>query len=283
MRNPFEATLEDAPDFWILPQGEIPHADTIRFLRIIGGSGEVTNKELLALAYYLNGSRDARHSWPGEKLTHILAEMFGEHTPSNAERDDIHSDIEAIERECSRVAGPPSHEEDAISLKAIRIEDFPLPQIDRKIRIGCSDSGATFEVDLHHQRCNCPTWPTHRLNLKLCDVRRACRHMVEAYHQLIKSDEIPSVQPIFKEIIADRARRGRSIDVHSRWLVLKIRMRPHVICYGLRGWSYAYTLDGDGFNRFAFHNEEKRWSFAQLPKSAKTIEAYLNTGCHGTL
>lgn len=287
MRDPFDVPFDSpfnaSASTWRIPEGVTPHEDTIRVLRAIGGAGEVTSKELLALAYYLNEHRDARHSWPGESLTTILAAMFEGHTPSRTDRDAVHTDIEAIERECYRVAITEEDEETAIPMSSIRMEDFQLPPASQTVEIKCPDSETRFQVDLHHQTCNCPTWPNHRSRLKLNDPRRACSCMVEAYHQLIQNDELPGIQPIFKDIMADRAHRGRSIDVHSKWKLVKIRMRPHVVSYGSKVWSYVYAPDGAGFTRFAFNNEEKRWSFGQCPRSAKTIEAFLKEAQAGRL
>jgi hypothetical protein len=283
MSDPFDSPFEEPATVWKLPDGETPHEDTIRALRAIGGAGEVTAKELVALAYYLNDHRDARHSWPGESLIRILAEMFDGHMPNKADRDKVHADIDAIEQECSRVQGNGEDGEAALPITAIRIEDFTLPEINRKVTIDCSDSGAKFEADLHHRHCSCPAWPNHRSKLKLDDVRRCCVHMVEAYHQLIKEDEIPGAQPIFKDLIADRAHRGRSMDIHAKWKLLKIKMRPHVVIYGSKDWSYAYAPDGNGFTRFGFHNGEKRWSFGQRPQSAKTIERFLEEAISGRI
>ena len=72
MDNPFENPFEDLDTKWRLPEGETPHVETIRLLRTLGGSNEITNKELTQLAYFLNEHRDARHAWPGERLFHLL-------------------------------------------------------------------------------------------------------------------------------------------------------------------------------------------------------------------
>jgi len=282
--TPLESLFEDSESAWRIPENTIPHHDTVRALRAIGGNGEVTSKELLALAYYLNEHRDARHNWPGERLLHILVGMFDGHVPSRGDRERIHSDLAAIERECGRVAVVEEPREAALPMSAIRVEDFTLPPADQTVEIECADSGTTFQADLRHQSCNCPAWPNHRSRLKPNDPRRCCAHMVEAYHRLARNDELPDVHPIFKDLVADRAHRGRSLDVHARWKLVKIRMRPHILIYGNnKEWSYAYAPDGTGYTRFAFHNTEKRWSFGQQPQSAATLEAFLEEALAGRI
>lgn len=281
--SPFGSPFENASEAWRIPDGERPHDETIGCLRAIGGLGEVTNKELLALGYYLNEHRDARHSWPGERLVKVLAEMYSGHLPSKTDRDEIHTDLEFIERECARVAPPGEDIDDPLPLSSIKIEDVPLPMLNRTVTVECADSRTTFEADLHRQSCDCPTWPHARGKLKLNDIRRCCAHLVSAYHQMIENGELEGVQPVLKELMADRDRRGRSLDPHSRWKLLKIRMRPHIAIYGNGEWSYVYAPDAGGFSRFAYHNEQKRWSFGQPPKSAKTVELFFAEAVSGRI
>lgn len=279
--SPFGSPFEDPADAWRLPDGEEPHLETLTCLRAIGGSGEVTNKELLALGYFLNEHRDARHSWPGEKLVGILAEMFSGHAPTKSDRDEIHADLELIERECSRGSSSTTAVDDPLPLSSIKIEDVPLPMGDRTVTIECDDSRTTFEADLHHQSCNCPTWSHARGKLKLNDIRRCCAHLVSAYHQVMDNGELSGVQPVLKELMADRDRRGRSLDPRSKWKLLKIRMRVHIAIFGHGDWGYVYAPDGAGFSRFAYHQHEKRWSFGQMPKSAKTVELFFEEALAG--
>lgn len=270
MDNPFNSPFEDVGDKWRLPENAVPHEDTVKVLRSLGGSGEVTNKELTWLAYHLNEDHEARHSWPGEQLFQALVEMFDHRTPAAADRDLIRQDLIAIERECSRVA-PPAPGEPALPLSTIRVEEVLLPEVDRTIAVFCDEINDTFDVDLHRQSCSCPVWPKHRSKLRHGDVRRCCNHMVEAYNQLIDAGELTDIIPVLKSVFADRARRGRSIDPASTWKQLKIKMRPYLVMLRHHGWSYVYAPDGADFSRYAYDPEAGRWSFGQAPMNGETV------------
>lgn len=265
MVDEFDSPFADAGLKWRLHDGETPHAETVRMLRSLGGSGEVTGKELLWLAYYLNEHREARHSWPGERLLHELAAMFDHHAPTVGDRETIRADLEAIERECARVAAPLADEPE-VPLEAVRVEELLLPEVDRTLEIFCEEVRDSYLVDLRRQTCNCAVWPKNRSRLRHGDVRRCCSHMVEAYRQLIETEELPGVPPILRAVFADRALRGRSCDTEASWRLLKIKLRPYLVILRNHGWSYVYAPDVDAeITRYAYDPAEHRWSFGQAP------------------
>lgn len=280
MDNPFEdSPFEEAVNQWAVPDGTVPHEDTIKMLQGLGGFGVLTNKELLTLAYYLNDHRDARHAWPGEKLVHMLAELFNDRTPTHDDREDLHRDLNAIEKECSRMSRPPSDAEAEIASNAIRVEDLPLPDLDKVSEVQCEEARSAFEVNLKRQQCSCPAWPNHRAKLKHGDIRRCCSHMAEAYLNEMNSGGIEDAPPVFKALMEDRVRRGRSLDPRARWKVLKIKLRPHLAVYGHTVWSYVFAPEtGGGFVRYSFNTEEKRWAFGRAPNFRAAIEKFLLNG-----
>lgn len=274
MDNPFDSPFVDAGEKWRLAADETPHPDTLRVLRSLGGSGEVTTKELLWLAYYLNEHREARHSWPGERLMGELVEMFDHRTPTLSDRELIQHDLVAIEQECARVAPAPPAEEPLPS-SAIRVEELPLPEVNRTVEVFCEEARDTFAVDLHRQSCVCPTWPKNRSKLRHGDLRRCCNHMVEAYQKLIEDGELEEVPPIMKAVFADRARRGRSCDPSASWTLLKIKLRPYLVILRHHSWSYVYAPDGPDFTRFAFDPDADRWSYGQAPVNSGSVVAWM--------
>jgi len=148
MSDMFDSPFADTGEKWRLPDGVTPHEETVRVLRTLGGSGEVTGRELLWLGYYLNEHREARHAWPGERLLQELAAMFDRHLPTVGDRDMIRADLEAIERECARVADP-LPEEVEVPRSAIRLEELQLPEVNRTVDVLCEEVQSTFLVDLH--------------------------------------------------------------------------------------------------------------------------------------
>ena len=279
---PYESPFVEPATAWQLPAGTVPHEDTIHCLRTLGGNGVVTNRELLQLGHYLNENHEARHSWPGERLIHILAEMFDGHTPSKTDRDEIHGDLEVIERECARVALPSTGTESIVPLTAMRIEELELPKLNLTLPVECDDSRVEFMADLRHRCCDCPAWAHHRGRLKPGDVRRCCVHLVEAYHQVISDGSMPNCPPILRDLFADRASRGRSLDPSARWKLVKIRLRPHIVIWSNREWSYVYAPERNGaFTRFAYMPEENRWAFGCEPGSARSLELFLTEAIAG--
>lgn len=275
MDNPFENPFEDLDTKWRLPEGETPHVETIRLLRTLGGSNEITNKELTQLAYFLNEHRDARHAWPGERLFHLLVGMFDHRTPTRDDRDEVLRDLGAIEKECARAAAPPP-QEPAVPLTAIKVSDPPLPEVNTSVDVFCEEVGNTFAADLRRQSCACPGWPTNRSKLRHGDLRRCCAHMVEAYQQLIEDGGLADTSPIMKAVFADRALRGRSCDPKATWKLLKIKMRPYLAILRHHGWSYVYAPDGgSGFSRYAYEPDADRWSFGQPPVNHRAVSDWM--------
>lgn len=281
MDDLFDSPFEVSADKWRLPDGESPQAETVKVLRSLGGFGEVTNKELMWLAYFLNENREARHSWPGEQLLQILVEMFDHRTPTKADRDLLCGDLAAIERECARVAAG-CEVEDGVPPGSVRVEELPLPEANRTIEVYCEDGHTRFEVDLHRQSCMCPGWPTQRAKLRHGDVRRCCTHMVEAYHKLIEAGELTGVPPILRAVFEDRAKRGRSCDAASSWKYLKIKMRPYLVILRHHGWTYVYAPDeGSEFSRYAYDLREARWSYGHRPVSHGCIVDWIRQELSG--
>ncbi len=277
MENPFDSDAIEPQSRWLLQPDVEPHQETVHFVRSLGGSGEITVKELTLLAYYLNENREARHSWPGELLFQSLAGMFDHRTPSKADRDGFNQDLEEIERECSRVAVVIADEGPEIALDSLRVEELPLPVLDKTIEIFSDDVGHSYNVNLHRQSCSCPGWSASRSKYNAGDLRRCCTHMIEAYLQVIQAGELPDCSPVFHALMEDRVRRGRSLDPKFTWRLVKIKLRPHLVIHASRGWSYVYAPGGNStFSRYAFEVDERRWAFGHVPGSGKAIESYLD-------
>ncbi len=277
MENPFDSPVSESSNKWLLSPEVVPHDETVHFLRSLGGSGEITVKELMLVAYYLNENREARHSWPGELLFRELSEMFDHRAPSKADRDEFNQDLEKIERECSRVAELPADDGEVISLDSMRIEELLLPDLDKTIDVLSEEAGRAYTVNLHRQSCNCPGWPASRSKYKTGDIRRCCTHMIEAYLQAIEEGDLQDCSPVFHALMEDRARRGRSLDPNFTWRLVKIKMRPHLIIHASKGWCYVYApSENSTFSRYAFEVDERRWAFGHVPGSAKAIETYLD-------
>lgn len=279
MDNPFDdSPFEDSANQWRIPEGETPHEKTVRMLQGIGGFGVLTNKELLTLAYYLSDHRDARHSWPGEKLVHMLAELFAGHAPTHEDRENLHRDLDAIETECSRLAAP-FPEDDKIAANAVRGEEIPLPELNKTVSVECEEVRSAFEVNLKWQQCSCTSWPNHRSKLKHGDIRRCCAHMAVAYLQELNGDGIEDCPPVFKALMEDRVRRGRSLDPRAKWKIIKIKLRPHLAIYGHTDWSYVFAPEAGGtFVRYSFNTVEKRWAFGRPPDFARPSREFLIKG-----
>lgn len=261
---------------WALPNGFRPHEETIELIRGISGSGSLTQQEVFLLAEYLNNCRDARHAWPGGQLFRQLHEMFGAGEVTEADFGYLGRVLEELDVQNSRVAEPPPAE-DLLPDSAVRIEDMELPRIERSMVIAAEGTRRGFDTDLARHTCSCPGWYGNRRSFEEGQIERCCAHLAAAFVEVFNEEEPPAAPRILIDLMAERLRRGRGIDPKSRWKLLKIRMRPHLVSLKRGTPSSVYVYDaGRVLRRHVYHPVAKQWSFGSAPVNHRTLAAFVD-------
>jgi hypothetical protein len=269
---------------WKMPEGIFPHADTIEELCNIAGAGKLTEKEVFDLCYFLNEHRDARHTWPGEKLFAYLHGIVESGHVTDANCAHLCDILEQIERDCSRVA-PVIETGDPIPETAIRIEDIVLPTLEKRVQVASVTGTSQYEVDLQRHTCSCPGWYGNRRTFRDATLKLCCTHMAIAYglefdrEDADEDEELRKIHPLFKNLMRERSLRGRGLDHLSRWKMIRIKMHPHLVGYGDNEWCVVYAPCAlRAYRRHGFNTKEQRWAFGARPADSQPIEDFLLEG-----
>jgi len=262
---------------WVLPPGNRPYDETIELIRGMAGSGRPTDQEVYLLAEHLNETRDARHAWPGNLLFQHLGAMFAAGEVTEADFSRLGRIFEEIDRQCWQNAEP-LPEEPPLPEGAVRVEELTLPVIDYAVDIAAEGSRGAYQVDLTRHSCSCPGWFGNRRNFKDGDIKLCCAHMAAAFTLAFEAGSGAGSPRILKDLMAERARRGRGIDPKSHWKLVKLRMRPHLVSYGSGEWSSVYAYDARTvLRRYAYNRDGQRWSFGAAPAGHRALAEYLGS------
>lgn len=262
---------------WVLPPGNRPYEETIGLIRGIAGSGRLTDQELYGLAQHLNDTRDARHAWPGNLLFQHLGVMFTSGEVNESDFAQLGRVLDEIDRQCWQNADAlPS--EPSLPSAAIRVEELTLPVIDRVMDIAAEGSRNGYEVDLGRHSCSCPGWFGNRRSFSDGDLKLCCAHMAAAFSVAFAEGLAADSPRVLRDLMAERARRGRGIDPKSHWKLIKLRMRPYLVSYGSGEWSSIYAYDSEtALQRYAYDRDGERWSFGVAPPGYQALVDYLGT------
>jgi hypothetical protein len=261
---------------WVLPNGFRPHEPTIGLIRGISGSGMLTQQEVYLLAEYLNGSRDARHAWPGNLIFKHLLKMFNSEAVTDADYGYLGRVMDELDQQCTEVAEPLPAEA-VLPGAAMKVEELHLPQINRELQIAAEGARLGFDVDLSRHVCSCPGWYGNRRHFKAARLQLCCAHIAAGFVETFAEGEEGDCPRILKDLMAERSRRGRGIDPKSQWKLIKIRMRPHLISYHHEAPSSIYAFDRDTqLQRFVYHHTTRQWSFGQAPQHHGALAGFID-------
>ncbi len=80
---------------------EAPHMETLRVIRRITADGILTTDEVWDLTQYLNESRDARNSWPGNVLWSTLQSIFDDGVVTDDELEVLGAMLVDVGTQCA--------------------------------------------------------------------------------------------------------------------------------------------------------------------------------------
>ena len=238
-----------------------PSEACIQLLHRLTADGKLSATELWTLADWLNENPEATEVWPGSALIGPLATVFADGVVDEAELQVLAEMIVDIEREWSQINPCVTHV-DSEHTQPIGLDHAVLPRVPWQTTIETEDEGS-FDVDLFEQTCTCPDWERNRSGRDVGDIGRCCRHMAEAFTKAESRETtlFPWLGALFKDFIE----RGRGAHPQEEWRTSRIGEQEVLISKGPASWCHIYCPAGDGYDRFAYNTDERRWSYGRNP------------------
>ncbi len=238
-----------------------PSEACVHLLHRLTADGNLSGSELWTLAEWLNEHPEATEVWPGSVLVGPLAAIFEDGNVDEAELQVLAEMIVEIEREWSQRKASAVHLAPE-ALTPATLDNAFLPRVPWQTQIDSLDEGV-FEVDLYEQTCSCPDWERHRNSRPVGDIGRCCKHMAEAYTRVESRETtvFPWLDALFKDFIE----RGRGAHPQEEWCTSRIGDQDVLISKGPASWCHIYCQGAQGYDRFAFNTEERRWSYGRNP------------------
>lgn len=241
-------------------------AQTIAFLRTLTLDGLLTVEEVWALARFFNENPECTECWPGDLLAPMLASAFDDAEISEEEMQALAGTIASIEEEWIGKSSEPSVRRDIAPISLL-IEPALLPLIEQRCEVPAQREDAIYSVSLKEHTCTCPDFQQRAPN-PLRHPSRCCRHMAYAFTRSGKVFE-----PWFQALLDDCFAKARGTQNGCDWKLVEIAPpRPVLISGGAGGWCAVFAPGEQGYESFAFHPAQSRWSFGDTPANAPLIE-----------
>ena len=243
---------------------------TVAFLRTLTLDGFLTADEVWALAKFFNDNPECTRAWPGDVLAPMLSSAFDDDAINEEEMTMLAETISAIESEwLTQNPGLAESEEYA---GPYTTQPALIPLIDARVEVPSSREDSSFVVALKEPACTCPDWQNRRI-FPEHSPGRCCKHIAYAFARTGKVFE-----PWFQAMIDDCFAYNRGTQASGDWLLVQIpEHKPTVVSAGPSSWCNVFAPTPDGYQTFAFHPEQRRWSYGEAPKHAGAIEKAIRT------
>lgn len=241
-------------------------AQTIAFLRTLTLDGYLTSEEVWALARFFNEHPECMECWPGEILVPMLRSAFEDEQISEDEMRALAETISSIEQEwLARIERTDEPEEDVVF--TLPTQPALLPVIEQRIEVPAQTESTSYVVALRDHSCTCPDF-TQRKQHPPRHPGRCCRHMAYAFARSGKVFE-----PWFQALLDDCFAKARGTRTDGDWMLVEYQPKRPVLVAGGNGlWCTVFAPGEEGYEAFAYHPGQKRWSYAEAPRRARLIE-----------
>jgi hypothetical protein len=238
---------------------------TIAFLRTLTLDGLLTAEEVWALGKFFNDNPACTREWPGDVLAPMIGSAFDDESINEEEMTLLAETISSIESEwLSRNPGLAESEEYAGPYST---RPALVPVIDARVDVTSPREDASYVVGLKEPICTCPDWQT-RSELPQQNPGRCCKHVAYAF---VRTGKV--FEPWFQALLDDCFAYGRGLTPSRDWLLVQIpEQKPAVITSGPNNWCNVLAPTAEGYQKFAFNPEERRWSYGEAPKNSGSIE-----------
>jgi hypothetical protein len=241
-------------------------AKTIAFLRTLTSDNLLSVDEVWALARFFNDHPECTEVWPGDLLAPMLASAFDDAQLSGDEMQELASTMASIEEEWAARTAVRSAQRPAGPIP-LKMEEALLPRIEQRVDVPSQREDAVYLVCLKEHTCTCPEFQRRQVT-PARHPSRCCRHMAHAFTRSGKVFE-----PWFQALLDDCFAKGRGTQVGCEWRLLEISpRRPVLLAGGGTSWCAVFSPGEEGYESFAFHPVQARWSYGESPANALLIE-----------
>lgn len=248
--------------------------------------GELTFKEILELAKWINENKSRRRLWPVNLFYELLKKVFADGKIEENEARDVANLIQSIRREWIRknmIVAPPVVESRTIVAPPIvappivappiagshvfQIGQARLPSIPIQVLVPSgSEAGVAYSIDLTGPTCTCPDFVPNRFKLPRGDLTRCCKHVLQAFAQVRPKDGWTGWLDSFLEL-------GIRPHPKTKWAVVTPANDFVLISSAPQEWANVYLNSELANERFGYSVIEERWSYGTVPKNASKLVA----------
>ncbi len=243
--------------------------------------GELTYKEILELAKWINENKSCRRLWPVNLFYDLLKRVLADGKIEENEARDVANLIQSIRREWIRknvIVAPPVVESRTIVAPPIvappiagspvfHIEQARLPSIPFQVLVPSgSEADVAYAIDLTGPTCTCPDFLSERSKLPKGDLSRCCTHVLQAFAQVRPKDGWTGWLDSFLEL-------GIRPHPKTKWAVVKPDKDFVLISSAPQEWANVYLHSRSANERFGYSVIDGRWSYGTAPKNAAKLVA----------
>ena len=236
--------------------------------------GELSGDEIYGLAEWLNNHREACFHWPGDLLVQPLQDVWADGKINKTELRTISRVLLRIRKEWGKLQKQEAAErmKEFIATTAMNFDPryAQLPSVPLVLQIKSqSEKGLKYQVDLSEPSCTCPDWLGGRRNISVGSLTRCCKHILTAFIQIEPDCGWPGWLGAFFN-------SGWPPHPHQSWSVLSLGRSYALISSPAKGWANAFVKGNEGYDRFGYNIEERRWSYGIAPPGCRAIAKLLD-------
>jgi hypothetical protein len=233
--------------------------------------GEITENDAYNLAEWLNNHREACFEWPGENLVRPLQEIWADGKVTVTELRRLTVLLRSIHKEWTKIQRDESTQRAHRQVEELAARMPPsepkLPSIQLLVQIKShTDRDVRYDVDLSGPSCTCPDWRGCRYNLPTGHLTRCCKHIFDAYSQIVPRGSWPGW-------IGAYIASGWIVSPKTEWSLIPSGRITWLVSTpgGENEWMNFYAQENDSYERFGYSLAEERWSYGIAPSSAKEL------------
>ncbi|QDV23449.1 hypothetical protein [Aureliella helgolandensis] len=235
----------------------------------VAEDGELTHREIVRLAKWLNDNMDGRKTWPASQFLPLLKDVFADGKIDEAEAIQVGRLIQKVRREWAR-----EHALSGVKPFGVKLDDA----------IGCFDDGAprliaiptklqvasfrepdlTYDLDLTAPSCSCPDFQSYRQHLPVGHISRCCKHIMQGYAEIRPSSGWPSWLEPFLEA-------GFRPHPEQEWCVVEVSTCNYLVSSASPEWGNVYARIDGVSEKYGFSIDEHRWSYGKEPAEPASL------------
>jgi hypothetical protein len=251
--------------------------ELLRLCHAMTDDGELSGDEVWTLANWLNEHPQATAQWPGDRLAHVLQDVFANGELQVNELFQVAECIQEIEEEEARRAlnSRPSMLIPEDESAPPQETELPLlPSAKEIVSMDCTTEAREQTVDICDHTCTCEEWVKERSVFPPRHVKRMCKHVAKA---LLEHKESLAYDDLIGCLIETCVRRGRGTTIGGEYIAAAPPAGVALLSHAEKEWVNVYAMNGSKYERFTYSLQDKRWSFGQTPKDSLALRNFIES------